>query len=109
MLTFVTYVFTTYFVTAITCLIGQRNFFKISHKLFSVCSFVKYHERTTFSNAVIALHVGLFVAYVFRYSMQWELTQCRIGMLHMFISSLVCETVTSFAAVQFLYFVLILR
>jgi hypothetical protein len=63
--------FTTYLVTANTRLIRQRNFFKISHNLMSVSSFVNYRDGTAFSNAVIALHVVLFVMYLFRYSIQW--------------------------------------
>jgi hypothetical protein len=64
-------IFTTCLVSAITSLIGQRNFFKISRKLLSVGSFVNCREGTIFSNAVIVLHVVLFVSYLIRYSFQW--------------------------------------
>jgi hypothetical protein len=109
MLIIVSCVFTTYLVTAIARLIEQRNFFKISRKLLPVGSLVNCHEGTAFSNAVIALHFSLFVAYVFRHLMHWVFSRCRIYLLHMFISSLVCDTATSFEAVQFLYFVFTLR
>ena len=102
-------IFTTYLFSAITRLIGQRNFFKISRKLLSVGSFVNYREGTIFSNAVIALHVVLFINYLILYSFQWTRSKCRLDLLYFFISGLVCDTVTSFAAVQFLYFVFTLR
>ena len=100
---------TTYLVSAITRLIGMRNFFKISRKLLSVGSFVNYREGTVFSNGVIALHVVLFVTYLIRYFFSWASRNCQLDVLHLFISGLVCDTVTSFAAVQFLYFVFTLR
>jgi len=100
---------TTYLVSAITRLIGMRNFFKISRKLLSVGSFVNYREGTVFSNGVIALHVVLFVTYLIRYFVSWASRNCQLDVLHLFISGLVCDTVTSFAAVQFLYFVFTLR
>ena len=109
MLIMVSCIFTTYLVSTITRLIGQRNFFKISRKLLSVGSFVNYREGTIFSNAVIALHVVLFVTNLIRYSLEWISNKCRLDLLHFFISGLVCDTVTSFAAVQFLYFVFTLR
>jgi hypothetical protein len=109
LLILVSWVFITYLFTAIIQLIGQRNFFKISSKLLSVISSVNYFEGTTFSNAVIALHFVLFAIYVFRYSIQWAFTKGKIELLHIFISAVICETVTSFAAVQFLYFVFALR
>jgi hypothetical protein len=102
-------IFITYLVSAITRLIGQRNFFKISRKLLSISSFVNYREGTLFSNAVIALHVGLFVTYFIRYSIQWTSRHCRFDLLQFFIAGLVCDTVTSVAAVQFLYLVFTLR
>jgi hypothetical protein len=108
-LIFVSCFFTTYLVSAITRLIGVRNFFKISRKLLSFGSFVNYHEGTAFSNAVIALYVVLFVTYILRYLMQWIGSNCKIDMLHYIMSGLVSETVTSFASVQFLYFVFTLR
>jgi hypothetical protein len=92
-----------------TRLIGQRNFFKISRKLLSVASFLNYRECTIFSTAVIALHVLSFVTYLIRYSVEWIQSNCRLCLLHFVISALVCETVTSFAAIQFLYFVFTLR
>jgi len=101
--------FTTYLVSNITLLVGQRNFFKISRKLLSVGSFVNYREGTAFSNAVIALHVGLFVFYFIRYSIDWIRSKSILGLLHFFISGLVSDTVNSFAALQFLYFVFTLR
>ena len=101
--------FTTYLVSATTRLIGQRNFFKISRKLLSVGSFVNYREGTVFSNAVIALHVVLFVFYVLPYSLECICNKCRLGFVHFFLSGLVCDIVTSFAALQFLYFVFTLR
>jgi hypothetical protein len=100
---------TTYLVSAITRLIGVSNFFNISRKLLSVGSFVNYHEGTAFSNAVIVLHVVLFVSYVLRYSIQWFASNYKIDMLHCEISGLMGDTVTNFAAVQFLYFVFTLR
>jgi len=109
LLTIVSCIFTTYLVCAITLLFGLRNFFKISRKLLSVSSFMNYRESTNFSNAVIALHVVLFVTYLIRYTVQWIHTNCRFNLLHFFISGIVCETVTSFAAVQFLYLVFTLR
>jgi hypothetical protein len=101
--------FTVYLVTVVTRLIGQRDFFKISRKLLSVGSFLNYHEGTTFSNAVIASHFVLFIAYLIRYSLEWISKSCVLSLLHNFVSSLICDTVTSFAAVQFLYFVFTLR
>jgi hypothetical protein len=98
-----------YLVTAITRLIGARNFFKISRKLLSVSSFVNYREGTIFSNAVIALHVVLFLTYLSLYFVSWTSRNCQLDVLHHFLSGLVCDTVTSFAAVQFLYFVFTLR
>jgi hypothetical protein len=109
MLIFVSCVFTTYLVTAITRLIGVRNFFKISLKLLSVGSFGNYHEGTAFSNTVIVLHFVLFVNYAFRYLTQCVISRHRIDFVYYFISALICETVNSFAAVQFLYFVFNLR
>jgi hypothetical protein len=106
---FVSCIVTTYLVSAITRLIGVRNFFKISRKLLSVGSLVNYHEGSIFCNAVIALHFVLFVTYLFRYSIEWIRSNYKIDLLHFFISGLVSETVTSFAAVQFLYFVFTLR
>jgi hypothetical protein len=102
-------IFTSYLVSTITRLFGLRNFYKISRKLLSIGSFVNYREDTVFSNAVIALHVVLFVTYLIRYSYQWASYKSRLDLLHFFISALVSETVTSFAAVQFLYFVFTLR
>jgi hypothetical protein len=101
--------FTLYLVTATTRLIGQRNFFKISRKLLSVGSFVNYREGTAFSNAVIALHVVSFITYLIRYSLEWISNGYYSGLLLSFVSSVICDTVTSFAAIQFLYFVFTLR
>jgi len=70
---------------------------------------VNYREGTIFSNAVIALHIVLFVTHSIRYSFQWTTRDCRLDLLHSGISAVVCDTVTSFAAIQFLYFVFILR
>ena len=108
-LTLVSCIFITYLVSAIIRLIGQRNFFKISRKLLSLGSFVNYREGIVLSNAVIALHVVLFVTYLIRYSIEWIRMKCLLVLLHFFISGLLCDTVTSFAALQFLYFVLTLR
>ena len=105
----VTCIFTTYIISAITRLIGQRNFFKISRKLLSVSSSVNYREGTIFSNAVIALHVLSFVTYLIRYSVEWIQSNCQLSFLLFVTSALLCETVTSFAALQFLYFVFTLR
>ena len=102
-------IFTTYLVSAITRLIGQRNFFKISRKLLSVSSSVNYCEGTISNNAVIALHFVLFCIYLIRYLSVWTSNKCRLDLLHFFISGLVCETVTSFAALHFLYIVFTLR
>jgi len=101
--------FTTYLVSAITRLIGQRNFFKISCKLLSVGSFLNYREGTVFSNVVIALHVGLFVFYVIPYSLMWIRSEFPLVIAHFLLSILVCNIIPSFAAFQFLYFVFILR
>ena len=109
MLIFLSCIFTTYLVSTITLLFGQRNFFKISRKLLSVSSFLNYREGTAFSNAVIALHVALFVTYLIRYSILSISSNGRFDLLHLYISVLVSDTVTSFAAVQFLYFVFTLR
>ena len=109
MLIFVSCIFTTYLVSTLTRLIGQRNFFKISRKLLSVGSFVNYREGTVFSNAVIALHVVSFVTYLIPYSFQWISDKCRLDVLHNSVAGLVCETVTIFSALQFLYFVFTLR
>jgi len=109
MLIMVSCIFTTYLVSTITRLIGQRNFFKISRKLLLVSSFVNYQEGTIFSNAVIALHVVSFLIYLIRYSLEWINSECLLILLLFLISGLVCDTVTSFSAVQFLYFVLTLR
>jgi len=102
-------IFVTYLVSTITLLVGQRNFFKISRKLLSVGSFVNCREGTVFSNAVITLHVFSFLIFLIRYSLVWISMNCRLDVLHFFISGLVCDTVISFAALQFLYFVFILR
>ena len=102
-------IFTTYIVSAITRLVGQRNFFKISRKLLSVSSFVNYREGTVFSNAVIALHVVLFVLYLIRYSFEWTQHNFRLDMLDSVVSRLVSDIVTIFAALQFPYFVFTLR
>jgi hypothetical protein len=102
-------VFTTYLVSAITRLIGQRNFFKISRKLLSVGSSVNYREGTIFSNAVIALHIVLFVTYLIRSLFEWTRHKCRLDLLHFFIPGLVCDTVISWAALHFLYIVFTLR
>jgi hypothetical protein len=101
--------FTTYLVTAITRLIGQRNFFKISRKLLCVGSFVNYHEGTAFSNAAIALHFVVFVIYLFRFYIQWSNSINKAVSLPFYISSTVSDTITCFAALQFLYFVFTLR
>jgi len=102
-------IFPTYLVSAITRLIGQRNFFKISRKLLSVGSFVNYREGTAFSNAVIALHVVIFFFYLIRYSVQWVCNKCLLVLVPFMLSGLVCDTVTSFAELHFLYFVFTLR
>jgi hypothetical protein len=81
-------VFSTYLVTAITRLIRQRNFFKISLKLLSVGSFVNYREGTAFSNAVILLQVVLFVTYVLRYSLHWIMWT---GFLHIWSGMWYCS------------------
>jgi hypothetical protein len=109
MLILVSCVFSTYLFSAITRLIGVRNFIKISLKLLSVGSFVNYHERTIFSNSVIALHVGLFITNVIMYYFMWLSRNCGLDLLHAVISSLICDTVTNCAAIQFLYFVFTLR
>jgi len=109
MLIMVSCIFATYLVSTITRLIGQRNFFKISRKLLSVSSIVNYQEGAIFSNAVIAWHVVLFLIYLIRYFLEWINSECLLILLHFLISGLVCDTVTSFAAVQFLYFVFTLR
>jgi len=101
--------FTSYLVSTISLFIGQRNFFKISRKLLSVSSFVNYREGTVFSNAVIALHFVLFVFYLIRYSFEWTQHDFQLVMLGSAVSRLVCDTVTSFAELQFLYFVFTLR
>jgi hypothetical protein len=101
--------FATYLVTAITRLIGQRNFFKISRKLLSVGSFVNYHEGTAFSNAFIALHVVLFVSYLIRMYIQWPRNNHKVALLLFYVSIAVCDTIICFAAFQFLYFVFTLR
>jgi hypothetical protein len=100
---------TTYLVSSITRLIGLSNFFKISRKLLSISSFVNYSEGTIFSYAVIALHGVLFVTYLIRYFFSWKSRNCQLHVLHFFVSGVVCDTVTSFAAVQFLYFVFTLH
>jgi hypothetical protein len=102
-------IFATYLVCTITRLIGLHSFFKISRKLLSVGSVVYYQEGAIFSNAVIALHVILLVTHLIRYSSVLISCDGRFDLLHFFISALVCETITSFAAVQFLYFVFTLR
>ena len=102
-------IFTTYLVSTITLLVGQRNFFKISRKLLSVSSSVNYREGTIFSNAVIALHFVLFVTYLIRYSFEWTRHNFRLDILDSALSRLVCDTVNSFAALQFLYFVFTLH
>ena len=102
-------IFTSFLVSAITRLIGQRNFFKISRKLLSVGSLMNYREGTVFSNAVIALHVVLFFTHLIRYSFQWAIRNCRLDLLLSAISGVVCDTVTNFATFQFLYFVFTLR
>jgi hypothetical protein len=109
MLILVACILTTYLVSAITRLIGLGNFFKISRKLLSVSSCVNYREGTIFSNAVIALHFVLFFSYLIPYSFHWINIPCRLDVLHNYLSGLICDTVISFAAVQFLYFVFTLR
>jgi hypothetical protein len=105
----VTCIFTIYLVSAITRLIGMRSFFKLSRKWLSVGSSVNYREGPTFTNAVIVLHVLSFVIYLIRYSVEWIRNNYQIDFLLFHISGFVCETVTSFAAVQFLYLVFTLR
>ena len=102
-------IFTTYLVSAITRLIGQRNFFKISRKLLSVSSSVNYREGAIFSNVVIALHFVLFVTYLIQSLFEWTSNKCRLDLLNFFISHLVCDTVISWAALHFLYIVFTLR
>jgi hypothetical protein len=102
-------IFTTYSVTAITHLTGVRNFFKTSRKLLSVGLFMNYHEGTAFSKAVIALHFVLFITYLFIHSIEWIRYNCPLYFLPFHISCLICDTVISFSAIQFLYFVLTLR
>jgi hypothetical protein len=87
----------------------MRNFFKISHKLLSVGSFVNYREGTIFSYAVFVLHGVLFVIFFIRYWFVWTGNKSRLDMLHSLLSGLACDIVTCFAAVQFLYFVFTLR
>jgi hypothetical protein len=70
---------------------------------------VNFREGTIFSYAVIALHVVLFVTYLIRYLSVWTSNKSRLDLLHSLISGLVCDTVTSFAALQFLYLVFTLR
>jgi hypothetical protein len=70
---------------------------------------VNYRESTIFSSAVIALHVVIFVTYLIPVSFAWRSNNCRLYMLHFFISTLVCATITSFAALQFLYLVFTFR
>jgi hypothetical protein len=101
--------FTTYLVSIITRLFGQRNVFKICRKLLSVSSFVNYRESNIFSNAIIALHVVLFLVHLIRISFEWIRRECPLDLLHFFISGVVSHTVTSFAAIHFLYFVFTLR
>jgi hypothetical protein len=101
--------FTTYLVSAITRLIGVRNFLKISRKFLSVVSFVNYHEDSILSNAVITLHVVLFVTYFIRHSLSCIGNNRRFYVLHFYVSGLIRDIVTSFAAVQFLYLVFTLR
>jgi hypothetical protein len=108
-LVFGSWFFTMYLITAITRLIGVRNFFKISRKLLSVGLFVNYHEGTAFSNAVIALHVVLLVSFFIRHFVAWMGNNCQLYILHFHICGLIRDTVTGFAAVQFLYFVFTLR
>jgi hypothetical protein len=100
---------TTYLVSAISRLIGVRNFFKICRKLLSVASFVNYREGSTYSKAVIALHFVLFFSYLFRYFIHCLGSNYEVDMLLCLISVLICDTVISFAAVQFLYFGFTLR
>jgi hypothetical protein len=102
-------ILTTYMVSAVTRLIGQCNFFKICRKLLSVSSLLNYQESANISNTVIAIHVVLFFSYLIRYSFEWISNNCVLQILCFFISGLICETVTRFAAVQLLYFVLTLR
>jgi hypothetical protein len=108
MMILVSCIFTTYLVSAITRLIGLRNFFKISRKLLSVSSFVNYREGTIFGYAVIVLHGVLLVTHLIGFSFQWTNRNYQLHVLHSAISGPVCDTVTSFAAVQFLYFVFVL-
>jgi hypothetical protein len=109
MLIFLSSVFTAYLFSAITRLIGVRNFFKISRNLLSVGSFVNYHEGTTFSNAVIAFHVAVFITKAIIFYSVCISRNCPLGFLYNVTSSLLCETVTVFAAFQFLYVVFTLR
>jgi hypothetical protein len=99
----------TYLVFAITQLIGVRNFFKISRKLLSVGSFENYHEDITFSNSVITEHFLLLAVYLIRYSLYWINSNCRLYVLRCNMSDLVCDIVTCFVAIQFLYFVFTLH
>jgi hypothetical protein len=102
-------ILTTYVVSAVTRLIGKCKFFKICRKLLSVSSFLNYQESANFSNTVIAIHVVLFFTYLIQYFFHWTINEFRLNLLHFFISSFMCETVTSFAAIQSLYFVSTLR
>jgi hypothetical protein len=55
------------------------------------------------------LHFVLFVNYLFRFWIQWLSSNYKVRLLHFFVTVLICETVTSFAAIQFLYLVFTLR
>jgi hypothetical protein len=98
-------VLTTYIVTVITRIIGLCDFFKISRKLLSVASFLNYREGTNFSKMILVIHTVCFVSYLIRCSLQLINNSYLLNLLLFLISDMLSETVTSFAEIQFLYFV----
>lgn len=102
-------IMTTYVLSAITRLIRMHNFFKISYKLRSVGSLINYHESTNSYNTVIAVHSILIIAYLGRSVMGWIRINCVLSLLPFFVSHVMCQIITSFADIQFTYFVFIVR
>jgi hypothetical protein len=109
LLTLQAFILTTYVVSVITRLIRICNFFKISCKLHSVGSFLNYHEGTASFKTIIAIHSIFIVSYLGRSVFEWVIHNYPLNVLPFIISSMMCQIITNFAEIQFLYFVYIVR
>jgi hypothetical protein len=103
------YILIYYAVSAISRLTGVWNVLKILRRLHSVGSFMQNHDDTDFSKSIIAAHAIAIIAHVGKNIIGWVRINCRLDILPFFISCMLCLTVTSFAEIQFLNFVFIVR